>query len=156
VVLAPINLLLRKRPQDMGLEPDGDAAPSASFRTVSNVVNPAWAATDWTLARAVRTARYWWLALGYFCGLYVWYTVQVHRTTTMLASLAGGAAGPFVTRVLHDITGTYTVAFILGIGVSVVAATTIWLASPDKVRAVAGRLHLAQSAVPDSQQGIAS
>ncbi len=30
VVLAPINLLLRKRPQDIGLEADGDAAPSAS------------------------------------------------------------------------------------------------------------------------------
>jgi MFS family permease len=76
--------------------------------------------------------------------------------TIMLASLAGGAAGPFVTGVLHGITGTYTVAFILGIGVSFVAATTIWLASPGKVRAVAGRLYLAQSAVPDPQQGTVS
>src|SRR3981081_4573777 len=30
VVLAPINLLLHKRPEDIGLLPDGDAAPSAS------------------------------------------------------------------------------------------------------------------------------
>src|SRR5947209_5340771 len=30
VVLAPINLLLRKRPEDIGLEPDGDDAPSAT------------------------------------------------------------------------------------------------------------------------------
>jgi MFS family permease len=262
VVLAPINLLLRKRPHDMGLQPDGDAAPNASFRPVSNVVDPAWAATDWTLARAVRTARYWWLILGFFCGLYAWYTVQVHQTkylleigfspsvaawalglvsllgipsqivlghmsdrigrewawsasglgfaicfatlialghapsltlvyvmvaaqgllgygvtavmgavvleifqgkhygsifgTIMLASLAGGAAGPWVTGVLHDITGTYTVAFMVGIGVSVVAAATIWLAAPGKVRAVAGRLHLAHAAVADPQQGTAS
>jgi MFS family permease len=32
VVLAPINLLLRKRPQDMGLEPDGDGAPRSPSR----------------------------------------------------------------------------------------------------------------------------
>src|SRR3978361_515932 len=69
VVLAPINLLLRKRPQELGLEPDGDAAASASVRPVSNVVDPAWAEIDWTLPRAIRTARFWWLGLGYFWGL---------------------------------------------------------------------------------------
>jgi MFS family permease len=253
VVLAPINLLLRKRPQDIGLEPDGDAAPDPALRPTSNVVDPAWAAVDWTLARAVRTARFWWLALGFFCGLYTWYAVQVHQTkylieigfspvsllgipgqivlghmsdrigrewawsasglgfaicfgallalghtpslmlvyvmvaaqgllgygvtsimgavvleifqgrhygsifgTIMLAALAGGAAGPWVTGVLHDITGSYTAGFVVGIGVSVVAAVTIWLASPGKVRAVAGRSHLIRSAIPDPQQGAAS
>src|ERR1700737_1236267 len=60
VALAPINLLLRKRPEDIGLLPDGDAAPSAtSVKPVSNIVDPVWAATDWTLARAIRTARFW-------------------------------------------------------------------------------------------------
>jgi MFS family permease len=262
VVLAPINLLLRKRPQDIGLEPDGDAAPDPALRPTSNVVDPAWAAVDWTLARAVRTARFWWLALGFFCGLYTWYAVQVHQTkylieigfspsvaawalglvsllgipgqivlghmsdrigrewawsasglgfaicfgallalghtpsltlvyvmvaaqgllgygvtsimgavvleifqgrhygsifgTIMLAALAGGAAGPWVTGVLHDVTGSYTAGFIVGIGVSVVAAVTIWLASPGKVRAVAGRSHLIRPAIPDPQQGAAS
>jgi MFS family permease len=262
VVLAPINLLLRKRPQDIGLEPDGDAAPDPSIRPVSNVVDPAWVAVDWTLARAVRTARFWWLALGFFCGLYTWYAVQVHQTkylieigfspgvaawalglvsllgipggivlghlsdrigrewawsasglgfaicfgallalghvpslmlvyvmvaaqgllgygvtsimgavvleifqgrhygsifgTVMLAALAGGAAGPWVTGVLHDITGSYTAGFVVGIGVSVVAAITIWLASPGKVRAVAGRSHLIRPVVADPQRGAAS
>src|SRR3984893_16411997 len=40
-VLAPINLLLRKRPEDIGLQPDGDAAHSASsVKPVSNIVDP--------------------------------------------------------------------------------------------------------------------
>ena len=85
VVLAPINLLLRRRPEDIGLQPDGDAALTASSaKPVSNVLDPAWAATDWTLRRALRTARFWWIALGFFCGLYVWYAVQVHQTKFLL------------------------------------------------------------------------
>src|SRR4051794_12843533 len=248
VVLAPINLLLRKRPEDIGLQPDGDAAPSASSaKPISNIVDPDWAGTDWTLTRAIRTARFWWISLGYFCGLYGWYAVQVHQTkylldigfspgvaawalgvvsllgipgqillghlsdrvgrewiwsascfgfaicfaalialaqfptlpllyvmvaaqgalgygvtsimgavvleifegkhygsifgTLMLSALAGGAAGPLLTGVLHDVYGNYTLAFLIGIGVSGLSAITIWLAGPGKVRAVAGQLH---------------
>jgi MFS family permease len=247
-VLAPINLLLRKRPEDIGLQPDGDAAPSASTaKPISNIVDPDWAGTDWTLRRAMRTARFWWLATGYAGGLYVWYAVQVHQTkylldvgfspsvavwalgavsllgipgqillghvsdrvgrewiwstscagfaicfaalialasypslllvyvmvlsqgalgygltsimgavvveifqgkhygsifgTIMVAALAGGAAGPLVTGVLHDLSGSYTLAFLIGIGVSGLSALAIWLASPGKIRAVAGRLQ---------------
>ena len=50
----------------------------------TNVVDPAWAAVDWTLGRAMRTARFWWIALGYFCGLYAWYAVQVHQTKYLI------------------------------------------------------------------------
>ena len=248
VVLAPINLLLRKRPEDLGLRPDGDAAASAaSVSPVSNIVDPDWAGVDWTLRRALRTARFWWLAIGYAGGLYIWYAVQVHQTkylldvgfspnvavwalgavsllgipgqillghisdrvgrewiwsascagfavcfaalialaryptlplvylmvvsqgalgygltsimgavvveifqgkhygsifgTIMVAALAGGAAGPLVTGLLHDLWGNYTFAFLIAIGVSALSALAIWLAAPGKVRAVAGRLH---------------
>ncbi|HEV7636736.1 MAG TPA: MFS transporter [Bradyrhizobium sp.] len=251
VVLAPINLLLRKRPEDLGLQPDGDAAPTASSaKPISNVVDPVWAGTDWTLRRALGTARFWWVATGYFGGLYIWYAVQVHQTkylldigfspavavwalglvsllgipgqillghvsdrigrewiwsascfgfaicfaalialkfyptlllvwlmvlaqgplgygltsimgavvveifqgkhygsifgTVMLAALAGGAAGPWVTGFLHDLSGSYTLAFIIGLAVSGFSAFAIWMASPRKIRAVAGQLHRAQ------------
>src|SRR4030081_414650 len=249
VVLAPINLLLRKRPEDIGLEPDGDAAPLASAKPMSNIVDPNWASIDWTLKRALRTARFWWISLGYFCGLYIWYAVQVHQTkylldigfspsvavwalgavsllgipgpivlghlsdrlgrewiwtascmgfvicfaalialaqipslmlvyvmvlaqgvlgygltsilgavvveifqgkhngsifgSVMLAALAGGAAGPWLTGFLHDLSGNYTVAFAIGIAVSGLSAFAIWMASPRKIRAVAGQLHRA-------------
>src|SRR5262249_40929193 len=53
IVLAPISLLLRKRPEDIGLQPDGEMAPHASSSgPVSNVVDPVWVSTDWTLPRA--------------------------------------------------------------------------------------------------------
>jgi MFS family permease len=252
VVLAPINLLLRKRPEDIGLEPDGDAAPTAtSVKPVSNIVDRDWAGIDWTLKRALGTARFWWIALGYFGALYIWYAVQVHQTKylldigfspnvavwalgavsllgipgqillghvsdrlgrewvwatacmgfavcfaalialgyfpalilvyvmvfaqgalgygltsimgaivaeifqgkhygsifgcIMVAALAGGAAGPWITGILHDLSGNYTAAFGIGIGVSGLSALAIWQASPRKIRAVAGQLHKAQS-----------
>lgn len=248
VVLLPLNLLLRRKPQDMGLEPDGDrAAPGgAAARRADNVVDARWAAVDWTLARAARTGRFWWIALGYFCGLFAWYAVQVHQTkylieigfsptvaawalglvsltgipgqialgylsdrigrewiwtvgslgfaacyaslllletsptpmllyamvvsqgmlgysltsvfgsipaeifegrhygsifgTLSLASVGGGAVGPWLTGILHDATGSYRAAFSIAIALCLVSACAIWLAAPRKVRVVAGRV----------------
>ena len=247
LLLVPLNLLLRRRPEDMGLEPDGDrSAAAGAVPRPSNVVDAAWVAVDWTLGRAARTARFWWIAIGYFCGLFAWYAVQVHQTkylieigfspidaawalgfvslagipgqialgwlsdrigrewvwtagalgfaicyaallllatsptvallyvmviaqgmlgygltsvvgaipaeifqgrhygsifgTLMLSSIAGGAVGPWLTGVLYDRTGSYTLAFWISIGCSVVSAVAIWLAAPRKVRAVAGKI----------------
>lgn len=248
VLLAPLNLLLRHRPKDLGLEPDGDRSRAAAAgASTANVVDAAWVAVDWTLARAMRTARFWWIAVGYFCGLFCWYAVQIHQTKylieigfsatyaawalgfvslvaipgqialghlsdrvgrewvwtagslgfalcyaallllrqaptpallylmvaaqgmlgygltsvigaipleifqgrhygtifgmLMLASIVGGAAGPWLTGVLHDVTGDYTLAFWIAIACSALSAVAIWLAAPRKVRAVAGRVH---------------
>jgi len=247
VLVVPLNLLLRRRPQDIGLEPDGGSEPYAASGTgATNVVDAAWVAVDWTLHRAVRTSRFWCIALGYFCALFAWYAVQVHQTkylveigfgpslaawalggvslagipgqialghlsdrlgrelvwsvgslgfalcyllllllqqtptptllylmviaqgalgygltsvigaipaeifqgrhygtifgTLMLASIAGGAAGPWLTGALHDATGSYTLAFWIAFGASLVSALAIWLAAPRKVRLVAGRV----------------
>ena len=62
VLLAPLNLLLRRRPEDLGLEPDGMSSSNAVVKRTGNVVDHGWAAVDWTLRRALRTARFWWLA----------------------------------------------------------------------------------------------
>ncbi len=242
-VLAPLNLVLKRRPGDLGLQPDGDLAPpGAAAARRTNIVDPAWTAVDWTLARAIRTPRFWWIAVGYFFGLFAWYAVQVHQTkylvevgfspahagwalglvslvavpgqialghlsdrigrewvwtvgslgfvlcflallalrhvptapllyvmvvsqgmlgygltsvlgtipaeifegphygsvfgTLMLAAISGGAAGPWVAGALYDLTGSYTAAFSIAIGGSVLSALAIWLAAPRKVRAV--------------------
>ena len=86
VVLLPLNLTLpRRRPEDVGLAADGDpAAGTAGAIPVDNVVDRAWASIDWTLRRALRTARFWWLFLGFFTALLVWYMVQAHQTKYLL------------------------------------------------------------------------
>jgi MFS family permease len=193
----------------------------------------------------VRTARFWWIAVAFFCGGFVWYAVQVHQTKylievgfspmqsawalglvamvgvpgqialgalsdrigreivwlitcagfaicyaallglqsgpsevllyvmvlsqgllgyaltsvmgaivveifegphfgsifglVMVALLAGGAVGPWLTGFIHDRTGSYEIAFILAIVLCAVGAFAIWRASPGKVRRVAGK-----------------
>jgi len=86
LVIGPLSLLLRRRPQDLGLLPDGDARLNhhAAPRMQSTVVDPAWAAIDWTLARAMRTGRFWWIVLAYFCAMIAWYVVQVHQTKYLM------------------------------------------------------------------------
>lgn len=86
VLLAPLNLLVRRKPQDLGLLPDGDAAAGtagAPARRVT-VVDARWTSVEWTLPLAIRTARFWWLVLAFFGGLYAWYSVQVHQTKYLL------------------------------------------------------------------------
>jgi MFS family permease len=247
VILAPINLALRKRPEDIGLLPDGDsAAGAAAAARSSNVVDAAWTAIDWTLARAARTARFWWIASGYAAAMFAWYAVQVHQTkylteigftssyaawalgfvslvaipgqialghisdrigrewvwtvgclgfvvcygalivmgrvpssallwtmviaqgflgyaltsvigaipaeifqgrhfglilgTLMGLGVIGGAAGPWVTGLAYDLSGSYALAFGLAIALCCFSAMAIWLAGPRQIRAVAGRV----------------
>ncbi len=80
-VLLPINLFVTKRPQDLGLLPDGaKEAGTAAARRAAAIVDPRWAAIEWTVGRAVRTHRFWWLCIGFFSTGYAWYAVQVHQT----------------------------------------------------------------------------
>ncbi len=88
VILVPLNLLLQRgRPEDIGLAPDGDSLShrvQEPGRKVDNVVDPAWVATDWTLARAIRSKRFWLIAGGFFCAMFVWYAILVHQTKYLL------------------------------------------------------------------------
>lgn len=109
VVLVPLNVLLqRQRPEEIGLAPDGDPPPPAegqaampagsprpALATPDTVVDRAWADTDWTLARAVRTARFWWVFAGFACGMFAWYTVMVHQTQFLLDAGFGRAQAAY-------------------------------------------------------------
>jgi MFS family permease len=91
-LLVPLNFLFqRKSPEGFGLLPDGEGTgPAARAPAPSTVVDKEWTARDWTLGTAMRTARFWWIAAGFFCALYAWYTVQVHQTR-YLADVGFGA-----------------------------------------------------------------
>ena len=250
ITVVPLNMIFqRRRPEDVGLAPDGEIVSSssqASQNRADNVVDHAWASTDWTLALAIRTTRFWWLALALGTSLYAWYAVQVHQTKYLndigfspevaayalgLVGLTGSAGqiglgflsdrigrewvwtisllgfalcyvlllamrqqpnhlllysmviaqgllgygissvygaipaeifqsknygtiygtlsvggnlgagvGPWVTGLLYDQTGTYTPAFWLAIGLCFVSIGSMWMASPRKVRLVAGQV----------------
>ena len=84
----PLAFLLRRKPQDIGLLPDGAKPDTKALKATdqpkaapkTNVIDKDWVAIDWTLQLAMRTRRFWWLASGYFCMMFAWYAVQVHQT----------------------------------------------------------------------------
>ena len=84
VVLGPINLLLRRRPEDIGLVADGAPAAGSAPARRTRIVDPRWAATEWTIGRAVRTTRFWLLGFGFFSAMIAWYAVQVHQTKYLI------------------------------------------------------------------------
>lgn len=92
VVLVPLNYLFQRyRPEDVGLQPDGLRAGDAEMDAAKHgnpsdrIVDHAWAATNWTLLLAMRTARFWWLLIAFVSGLYAWYAVLVHQTAYLTA-----------------------------------------------------------------------
>ncbi len=95
----------RQRPQDLGLEADGDDSGenSKGIETPDPIVDKDWANTDWTLRSAAKTSRFWWIFFSYFTALYAWYSVLVHQTVylvetgfdTATAATALGLVGLF-------------------------------------------------------------
>jgi MFS family permease len=60
--------------------------------------------------------------------------------TITVALIGGGAMGPWIAGVIHDLTGSYELAFVLAIACCVLSAAAIWIAAPRKVRLVTGRM----------------
>src|SRR5262245_45245395 len=70
-LLGLLNLLVQRRPEDIGLRADGGGpldVKTGKTRAL-HVVDPVWASVQWTLGRAMGTVRFWWIVLGYFCAL---------------------------------------------------------------------------------------
>ncbi len=56
---------------------------------------------------------------------------------------AGGFIGPWLVGYIHDVTGSYDLAFVLMLGFIAFGAVAAWLAAPRKVRLVPGKLSKA-------------
>ena len=75
----PISLLVRNRPADLGLKPDGDSAVPAAASPVDAGVGPS--ATEdagYTLQEAIRAADFWLISLGQATTSIVMVTIIVH------------------------------------------------------------------------------
>jgi len=78
--LVPLNLLFqRRRPQDLGLLPDGRReSPAQAASPVGGP--PPTVPVGWTLKRAARTAPFWLMAGMFYSALFAWYAILVHQT----------------------------------------------------------------------------
>ena len=56
-----------------------------------------------------------------------------------IALLSGGAAGPWVAGLVYDLTGGYSLAFMMAIGLCALSALAIWIAGPGRVNPVPGK-----------------
>ena len=99
VLITPLNLLFqRHRPEDVGLSPDSATTPSTT-RTARSISHE----NGWTLRRAVRSFRFWALAMGVFTGALPLHMILIHQVAAAvdagfskgLAAAALGLTGFF-------------------------------------------------------------
>lgn len=84
LVVIPLNAVAQRlRPEALGLEVDGGTRGTGDPNAVksgSPVIDPAFAAIDWTYRRILREPRFWALSFAFFFSLFNHYAVQVHQT----------------------------------------------------------------------------
>ena len=90
-VLIPLNAaLLRSSPQEMGLQPDGEGQEKPGkkgkprSRTRMVVRNEQWAATEWSVPLAIRTYRFWILALINMCAGFRTSLLDAHQVISLV------------------------------------------------------------------------
>ncbi|MEK7217317.1 MAG: MFS transporter [Chloroflexota bacterium] len=93
LVILPGLFLMRRRPEDVGLQPDGgDPVRMGGTRPTTKRVRQ----ESYTLPQALRTKALWLLAFGQLVGVSAWATVAFHTpsfvTTLGLSPVTGAAA----------------------------------------------------------------
>ena len=88
--LIPLNVLLqRRRPEDIGLTPDGDSRADSAPAASASGPRTGWRCSrigdiakrgELTLRQALGSAKFWLVSGGFACALFVWYAILVHQT----------------------------------------------------------------------------
>jgi len=74
LLVIPCFWLLRKRPEDVGLLPDGDVAPTDGSSTLNRVSSD----HDFTLREAIHTTTFWFLVVGQFIAVLISGSASFH------------------------------------------------------------------------------
>ena len=79
LLAVPLSRLVRNRPEEMGLHPDGDAVPVAKELQVDPGVGPAGnEAEGYTWQEAIKTRTFWFMSIGHAASATAIVTVFVH------------------------------------------------------------------------------
>ena len=80
IILLPLNaFLLRHRPQELGLYPDGINEGEQPKQAQRDLTDLAWPESDSVLKSAFRTRRFWYLVIFPFLAATVMYIILVHH-----------------------------------------------------------------------------
>ena len=75
----PLSRLVRNRPEELGLKPDGDSPVSVATPPANSDITPTVTeAEGYTWQEAVRTTTFWLISFGHAFGTIVWVTIAVH------------------------------------------------------------------------------
>ena len=99
IVCAPIALTIRNRPEDMGLLPDGDAAPAD---TPASRAAPVLGRDGYTSRQAIRSWLFWRVAAVYALGNFATTSIIVHQVPFLTESI--GVSDTFAAATLTIMT----------------------------------------------------
>jgi sugar phosphate permease len=84
VIGMPLALMVRRSPESMGLEPDGDAVVAKRADNRSQVRSQPREEADFTLAQALRTSSFWYLTSATAIRVIILSAINVHYVALMV------------------------------------------------------------------------
>ena len=114
MIIIPLSLFLRAKPQDMGLLPDGESMDEEKGeedlrqrKADKFIVDKTWVSTDWTLLRAMKGFRFWAL-FGIMFGMGLGYTSLINHLVALVQDIG------FTAMVAASLLSIFAVTSMLG------------------------------------------